>query len=164
VAQSQISVLLEAIDQLWNHRFESILGVLDGIGEEEAGWAAPFVYESIESRGVQLRPGSVHWHVNHVSGCKLNYISEIRHLLVSVSPLRETDALEPAASFAAELERLGEIHREQRELVASLDDSDLERKTTDGTPILQFVVACTRHDIWHGGQMAVARRLYRTRG
>lgn len=151
-----VATLLAVLDGLWDHPFESLVSVLGEIDAAEARWA-PAGYPA----GGPPLPGSVHWHVNHLAGCKLFYISVIEHTIDPSTVRRDSDIIAPLEDFAAELARLEEIHRAQRDTVAGLTDADLLRPTADGTPLVHTIVTQARHDTWHGGQIAMVRRLHR---
>ena len=71
--------------------------------------------------------------------------------------------LQVLASFPETWKRLEEIHAARRERVASLSDADLELSVRNGMNVDEYLTSTIRHDIWHAAQIAVARRLWRTR-
>jgi hypothetical protein len=60
-------------------------------------------------------------------------------------------------TFAEDLAALCELHRSEREAIESISGDELTPTVAD------FLANIIRHDIWHGGQIALARRLWRTR-
>jgi len=70
----------------------------------------------------------------------------------------------PAATFAEVLAALEAAHADERAAVASLGEDDLARTVPNGMTAAEFVAMCVRHTTWHAAQIAVARRLFRTRG
>ena len=162
MGRTAVETLLLALEHAWEHPWEALVGTLDGVDEAEATWSAP-PYDDVESAGQSPKPGSIHWHVNHLAGCKLYYIARLAHTLDPGQPLREDDRLDPEPTYAAEFARLEKIRREEFDQIAGLDDDDLARTTSSGKSVLEFLVATTRHDTWHAGQIAMARRLYRRR-
>ena len=159
MSRAVVETLLMALEHAWDHTWEALVGVLAGVEENEAAWSAP-AYDDVERRGGAPKPGSIHWHVNHLAGCKLYYISRLANILDPGSPPRENDLLEPEATYAEERARLESILKDEVNQIASLEDDDLERPVSAEKSLTEFIVATTRHDTWHAGQIAVARRLY----
>jgi len=75
----------------------------------------------------------------------------------------ETPPYRPVASFADEVAGLKGAHAEQRDAIAALHDEHLTMKVGNGMPMGEFLAMATRHDTWHAAQIAVARRMYRSR-
>jgi hypothetical protein len=63
-----------------------------------------------------------------------------------------------AASWRADLERLVETHRQLREAIASLSAKDLKRRI-GGHPIDYTIRGIAAHDLYHGGQIQLLKRL-----
>lgn len=139
-----------------DHEFESLRSVLEGVSEEEAAWQAP-CYSAENDEWPGLRTGSIHWHVWHLADCKRVYAASYRNDSGAV------EVPEPLPQFGAEWRRLVEEHHEQVRALSSLTDEDLDRSDGQGPPLGKQVAAHVRHDAWHGGQIALIRRLYRTR-
>lgn len=157
-AMRLIDVFLLHFDDAWRHRWESLLPLLDGVTEEEAAWQAPcYRAEPID----RPPPGTIRWQIDHLTRCKRAYTASLRNR-GSAAPVPE-DRHEPAGTFAEAVERLRDAHRVQREVLSSLEDADLDRPVEGGMNVAQFLTSTTRHDIWHASQIAVARRLWRTR-
>jgi uncharacterized damage-inducible protein DinB len=148
----RIDVFLLQLDGAWQHRWESLAPLLDGITEEEARWQAPCYRMEPEE---QPKAGTIHGQVEHLIRCKREYTAAIRR----VPPGRHA----PAATFRESVGRLLEAHRAEREAIASLADGDLDLPAEGGMSVAEFLASIIRHDIWHAAQIAVARRLWRTR-
>lgn len=148
-----IEVFLRQFDDAWRHRWESLLPVLDGVTEEEAAWQPP-CYRSEPATAPPA--GTILWQIDHLARCKRAYTATLR----GHSPEKPPEA---ARTFAEALERLADAHRAQRETIASLVDADLDRPAEDGMTVAEFLTSTIRHDTWHASQIAVARRLWRTR-
>ena len=157
-----VQSLLLTMSHAWDHPWESLRGVLDGVTEEEAAFSAE-AYRDLWSDDSVPRAGSIHAQVNHLTGCKLYYISVIPHVLGEGTALREDDRVAPEPTFAAEFARLEEVRAREFDQLATLTEDDLDRTTPGGTSLLEFIAATIRHDSWHAGQIAVARRLFRSR-
>ena len=143
-----VDVFLPQFDEAWRHEWESLMPVLEGVTEAEAAWQAPCY------RGET--GGSILWHVAHVAHCKRAYTARI--LDRPGTPVES----EPS-SFADALRRLEESHAAQRDVIAALADEDLSRVLSNKMPLDEYLTSIIRHDIWHAAQIAVARRLWRTR-
>jgi hypothetical protein len=98
--------------------------------------------------------------VDHVTRCKRDYTALVLGLRGEAPP---PPADGPPATFAEAALRLRDAHRAQREAIAGMREDDLARPL-EGMSALEFVTSTIRHDIWHAAQIAVARRLWRTRG
>ncbi len=149
-----VDVFLRQIDEAWRHEWESLMPVLEGVTDDEASWQAP-CYREEPAESDWPAPGTIYWHVVHIAECKQAYTAHMRGA--------ETGPFELAGSFAADVEQLKRIHRVQREAIASLSDDDLEKVLTNDTPLGEYLTSTIRHDTWHAAQIAVARRLWRTR-
>ncbi|MEM8886075.1 MAG: DinB family protein [Planctomycetota bacterium] len=155
-----IDAFLLQLDGAWDHAWESLRSALDGITDEEATWQAP-CYRGEESAPGMPLAGTVHWHVAHLADCKDYYSACLRHR--GKEGAVECEPLKPRASFAESLEQLKQVHEAQRELVASLQDEDLALTVENGVRVSEYLATTLRHDAWHAAQIAVARRLWRTR-
>lgn len=105
------------------------------------------------------RPGTIHWHVAHLEACKREYTAA----MLSQGPGGQGEAAAPATTFAEAVERLARAHAAQREVIRSLSEGDLTRLVQDGMRLDEFLASTIRHDTWHAAQIAVVRRLWRTR-
>ncbi len=145
--------ILLHFDNAWDHEWESLMGTLSGVTEAEAQWQAP-CYDNAPGADGAPAPGTIRWHVTHVANCKREYTSRLNGDQEARSP-----DISPrlTKSLAEDLEELRSAHTEQRTAIAALSADEL-------TPTLaDFLANIIRHDIWHGGQIALARRLWRSR-
>ena len=154
-----IEAFLLQLDGAWNHAWESVESALAGITAEEAVWQAP-CYRNEPSEPGSPPAGTVHWHVAHLAYFKRYYAECVRHRGAGETVSIED---EPRATFAESLERLKQAHRTQREVVASLQEQDLAATVENGSSVAEFLATTFRHDAWHAAQIAVARRLWKTR-
>lgn len=156
-----VAAYLQQLDQAWSHKWESLRGVLDGVTEEEAAWQAPCYASEPPEEGWPL-PGTIRWQVAHLAHCKRYYAACVR---ARGAPGRPPDPVRaPTASFAEDLRALEAAHADQRAAIAECGDTDLDTKVNGAAPLSEFLASTIRHDTWHGGQIAVARRLWRRRG
>ena len=155
-----IDAFLLQLDGAWDHSWESLWSTLDGITEEEADWQAPCYRDEKAEPGWPLA-GTVHWHVAHLAYYKHYYTACLRHR--GQDGEVPVDPQDPRASFAESVERLRQAHEAQRDVVASLQDADLTLTVENGVPVAEYLATVFRHDAWHAAQIAVARRLWRTR-
>jgi hypothetical protein len=156
-----IDVLLLHFDHAYAHPYESLSSALEGLGEEEAAFSAP-CYADTEPEPGWPAPGSAWWHVAHLAHCKRYYARLVeergstRGLPVSVRT--------PTASYAEEQKALAAAHEAQRAAIVACTDDDLTTTVATGTRLDEFLAMTIRHDAWHAAQIALARRLWRTRG
>jgi hypothetical protein len=156
-----LDVLLLAFDHAWEHKWESLQGALRGVGPEEAAWQAP-AYATAEREDGWPLPGSMAWQVAHLAHCTRYYTALILQRGRPGEPA--TPPRPPHQGFEEEVAGLRAAHAAQRAAIAALSDADLELRVGNGMGLVEFVTTCTRHDVWHAAQIAVARRLYRERG
>ncbi len=154
-----IPVLLAQIDDARSHKWESVESALTGVTEEEARWQAHGYRDEQPEPGWPL-PGTILWHVAHMAACTDHYAKCIRLRPSKDVPER---AWHPDPSLEGLRTRLRDIQREFRSLVAALTDADLDTPVRGELPLMRFVHMAVRHDVWHASQIAVARRLWRTR-
>jgi uncharacterized damage-inducible protein DinB len=149
-----VDAFLLSFDNAWEHDWESLMAVLADVTEDEARWQAP-CYADASGSDESIPAGSIRWQVAHLAHFKREYT-------VRLLGDREERSPEPpehsTASFEEDLADLRRAHMAQRAAIAALRDEDLTPDVAD------FLTNITRHDIWHGGQIALARRLYRARG
>lgn len=147
-------MFLLQFDNAWEHEWESLMSVLSGVSEEEANWQAP-CYTDTPAAAEWPARGTIRWQVAHVAHCKREYTARLR------SSEREGPSPNlphrPTRNYAEDLHELRQAHADQRQAIGRLGAEEL----TEG--VADFLANTLRHDIWHGGQIAVARRLYRMR-
>ncbi len=67
------------------------------------------------------------------------------------------------ARWRAELQLLGQFHRQLREAVADLSDADLRRRAHGGKETVgRLVRGVAAHDVYHAGQIQLLKRLLRS--
>ena len=70
-----------------------------------------------------------------------------------------------ADQWKADVALLISIHRELREAIAVLSDSDLKRPAHGGNEtMLNLVTGVAAHDLYHAGQIQLLKRLHRSTG
>ena len=156
-----VDAFLLHFDQAWDHKWESLTQTLVGVGPAEADWQAP-CYADVEREAGWPLAGTVHWQVAHIAHCKRYYALMLTQRDRSGRPPESPRA--PNLTWAQEVVELQAAHAAQRAAIAGLSDADLEARVGNAMGVGEFVAMCTRHDAWHAAQIAVARRLYRTRG
>jgi hypothetical protein len=148
--------LLAEFDQVWSHSEESVELALKGATEEEA-WYQHVSYSKLEREPYHPPSGSVLWHVVHLGHCYRWYKA-----IILSRPNRPEEPLPPEAKSLAEGIPNVKIARDElKECIASLSEDSFTDKLYNGRSILDQFRMIIRHDAWHGGQIAVARRLYR---
>lgn len=156
-----IEVLLRAFDDAWAHQWESVMAVLDGVTADEAQWQSPAYAAEAAEDGWPL-PGTIWWHVAHLAYYKRYYAD-----ILLVGPTQEKPAPSaprvPLPTFSADLESLHANHARQRAALAGFADAQLELPMGPTMTVLEFAAMTIRHDSWHAGQIALIRRLFRTR-
>jgi uncharacterized damage-inducible protein DinB len=151
-SMSDLSTHILHLDDAWNHDFESLMSVLDGVSEEEAAWQPP-CYHDVPMTPGWPAPGSIRWQVAHIAFYKREYAARISD---RGGPTPDSSRT-ATTTFAEDLAELHAAHEAEREAITALSAPDLTSE------LGQFLAAIIRHDVWHAAQIAVVRRLWRTR-
>ena len=155
---SELDAYLQAFDDTWSHDWESIQTVLKGVSDDAAFWQAPAYAGEAREEGWPA-PGTIAWHVAHIAHCKRYYAQILRRVGEAGRP--EAAPWVEQSSFSDLLAVLRDAHADQRAAVAALADEQLALPTGNDMSLREFLAMSTRHDAWHAGQIAVARRLAR---
>ena len=148
--------LLASFDAVWSHPWESVESILKDVSEEEAWYQHP-VYSKEEREAGHPLSGSILWHIVHLGHC-YKWYKEI----ILTYPQRPPEPSPPEAKNLVEgTNNLKLLRKDLRECIASLPEDTFEEKLYNDRSISDQVRMIVRHDAWHGGQIAVARRLYR---
>ena len=148
------------MDDAWGHDWESVRSALADVDDELAVWQSP-AYAMEEREEGWPAPGTIHWHVAHLAHCKRYYREVIAARGVEGRPPEPERA--PGAGYAESCAELEAAHAALRAEIASLDPEELEMGVGNGMSADRFIAMATRHDVWHGAQVAVVKRLARTR-
>ncbi len=153
-----VADMLALLDDTWAHRWESVTGAIKDLREDEAAFQHAAYANEPREEGLPP-PGTVLWYLAHMAHCNAFYAAMIRQ--------RPKKPAEPDApgwltlkDCLAALER---THGELRAAVAELPAGAISDKLGNGQSIAEFIRACARHECWHSAQIAVARRLWRTK-
>ncbi|HEY3320428.1 MAG TPA: DinB family protein [Planctomycetota bacterium] len=155
-----IALLLMQFDRNWNHNWESLQSVLKDVTPDEATFQGP-CYAAEEREANMPPPGSILGQLVHIHWCNLHYANVIR-----LRPQKEIadPPQPPVMSLQQTIDALHGSHDALRAEVAKLTEADLAGACGHGAKTLaEFLASCLRHEIWHAGQIALARRLYRHR-
>ena len=150
-----VEFLLATFDDIQDHAFESTISALAEVSENEVLWQHP-AYREIEPEAGLPVPGTILWHVAHLEHCTRFYANILR--------LRGSDQ-DPHVAPPAMLEWPGiadlfyDARRELREQLALLSEDDLDAICYNGRTTGEFLRIIFRHESWHGGQIAMIRRL-----
>lgn len=162
---SSVQLFLQTFDDAWSHQLESILAVLKDVTAEESTWQHPAYAGEKHMTGLPV-PGTLLWQVAHLEHCARHYAQVVRARPVTEEPATPPP---PASNLPELLVALHRAHGELRDVIAALSDADLNdacvlgHSVHSGMNVSEFLRMITRHDSWHAGQIAVARRLYRER-
>ncbi len=156
----EMHAFLHQFDATWSHEWESLHAVLDGVNDAEAAYQAP-CYAGETTEDGWPAPGTIAWQVAHLTHCKRDYTAILR----SASTDAVLDALPwvPVAEFAALRKQLRGAHEDERLAMSAITDAQLDDIAGDEMTMREFLAMIIRHDAWHAAQIAVARRLFRTR-
>ena len=150
--------LLAVFDDVWSHRWESIDSIFKNITDEEANFQHES-YLSAEQYPGDPPSGTLLWYIHHLAHCYRHYVD-----VINLRPAKPEDPSPPEITPVNDLLAVMKQNREKlREAIASVPEDGLDDKVYNGDTVAAFVRMVARHDAWHSGQAAVARRLYRTR-
>jgi len=158
---SAVEAFLQMLDDAWSDDWESVGSSLREVTEAEAEWQHP-AYRDCAREPDWPPPGSVRWQVAHLASCKSYYARVIEGRKAGTEARFPPRV--PLPSLALELEALDAAHAEERRAFASVRDEDLGAEVAERMTLSAFLALAVRHDSWHAGQIAVARRLFRNRG
>lgn len=156
---SPVVQLLQAFDDSWSHRCESLRSVLQDVSSEEASWqdssyaAEPLVQDLPE-------PGTIRWHVAHLEHCARHYTAIVRERPIEHEPMTAPPGI---AEIGELIHRLESARLLLRREIEKLSETDLQAPCARGMNVDQFLRMVIRHETWHAGQIVVIRRLYRQR-
>ena len=156
-----IDTILRQLDDAWGHAFESLTAVLDGVTDEEWSWQPPG-YDDVDQDEPGPAPGTIAWHVAHLTACKQEYACHVRDRGKDVDLEGAEHQVPPGTK--AQRKALEAAHAWLRHEVEALTPEDLTLKANHQMALDEFLAMTIRHDSWHAGQMAVARRLHRNHG
>lgn len=143
------------ISESWAHPWEGFKSSLLNCSQGEIDWVHP-AYAQEEAEPGWPRAGSILWQVNHVGACKSAYAWAIAH------PDR-TDNAAPWQVILAKEPLLVALELAHDSFLDACMKADPARKIMDkgGHTYLEYVGIAIRHELWHAGQIAQLRRLYR---
>lgn len=158
MADAQVSLLLQLIDQAFDHQSwhgTNLRGSIRGLNVSDAAW----------------RPGpdrhSIWEIVVHAAYWKYvvrrRFLSEARGSF----PLKGSNWFARPAKGKAEPEEwqrdvklLVEVHRSMREAISGLSDADLKRRPKSSkVNNLALITGIASHDLYHAGQIQLLKRL-----
>jgi hypothetical protein len=150
--------LLAGFDDVWSHRWESMELVFKDVTEEEANYQHESYLDAEQYPG-DPPSGTIKWYVHHLAHCYDHYKD-----VIAMRPAKPENPPPPEIlAFDVMLDTLRRYRRQLRDTIATLPDDALDEKVFNGDAVAMFVRMVIRHDAWHAGQIAVARRLYRMR-
>lgn len=150
--------LLATFDETWAHRWESFALVMMDVDDEMARYQHS-AYSSETDTEYNAKNGSIIWHVAHLAHCHLQYADVItgRPEVPAEPPFPNVDTLQAA------LEQITLSRAKLRSAIESVSEGELADKVCSGDTVAGYIQTFLRHDAWHFGQMAVVKRLYRSK-
>jgi hypothetical protein len=150
--------LLAAFDDSGRFGWESLDKKLEGVSPEEALYQHPmYAGEPLEAE--HPPEGTILWHLVHLANVYRWYLG-----VIEARPQEPEIADFPLAKSLEESRMNLRISRQKfRDHIALLPEEALDEPHFDGRTPLLITRMMSRHDAWHTAQIAVLRRLYRTR-
>jgi|GEM_PF-1990895 len=161
---SEIAQLLATCDENFAATYDSVLSALKGVTASESAFQHP-CYAMVPADANMPPAGTILWQMAHLSVCKQMYARVLQENL----GLQVPETIEPRKHTAAILlHELRIAHSRLRSTIAALRDEDLSRQLPESTGyagrVDAFIRTINRHDSWHAGQIALARRLFKNPG
>ncbi len=156
-----IDAILRQLDDAWGHPYESVASVLDGVTDDECTWQPPG-YDDVEREDAGPAPGTIAWHVAHITACKNEYACYVRDRGKDVDLEGAEHEIPP--TWKAARKALDAAHAWLRHEVEAVKPDELTLAANHKMPLDEFLAMAIRHDTWHAGQIAVLKRLYAQRG
>ena len=152
--------LLRMLGEVWSHQDESVMTALKDVTPAEAQWQHP-AYAVEEQMPSMPGPGTILWQIAHLAHCARHYAEILRRRPVINEPRTPPPTASTLSDLLASMDR---AHTALRAEIAALSEDDLSQACARGMVAEEFLRMVIRHAGWHAGQIAVVRRLYRTRG
>jgi len=151
----EVDLLLLALDQAYDRKSwhgTNLKGALRGLAVDEA-----------THRSGPGRP-SIHELVVHLAYWKYAVLRQVADLPRGTFPLRGSNWFPregaTAVQWRADLALLDRMHRELRLVVASMDPAALDHPSTKAKyRIRDLILGVAAHDLHHGGQIQLIKRL-----
>ena len=152
-----VDLILKLYDDTWSHAWESINAALHEITEEEAAWQDP-AYRDEEQQPGFPPPGSVLWHLSHIEYWTRSNLEILRKRPIESYPKVEPSSATTLSELIAAMNQTrDDVHDE----IAKLTPEDLETICLRDRTLAETIGIAIRHQSWHAGEIAMARRLYR---
>ncbi len=154
----RVTVLVRDLDQSYDRKSwhgPVLRGSLRGVSAEQAAWRpAPDRHNIWE-----LAVHAAYWKYSVLR--RLHRGEEIRFPLKGSNWFPRPEGEPSERAWKADLQVLGEVHRDLRRAVAGLSDADLETIPEGSkTRLIDLVLGVARHDVYHAGQIQLLKRLY----
>lgn len=155
---SRIALLLRNLEQGYDHKSwhgPVLRGSLRGLSAEQAAWRPDPSRHNVWELAVHC----AYWKYSVLR--RLRREEEVRFPIRGSNWFPRPEGEVSERAWKADLQILGEIHRDLRQAVASLADGDLETVPEGSkTTVLDLVLGVSHHDIYHAGQIQLLKRLY----
>lgn len=155
----RVSLLLRFLDQGYDHKSwhgPILKGSLRGLSAGQAAWRpAPSRHNVWE-----IAVHAAYWKYSVLHRLR----PEVRFPLKGSNWFPRPEGEIGELAWKADLQILADLHRDLRQAVASLSDSDLETLPKGSkTSLLDLILGVAHHDVYHAGQIQLLKRLYQER-
>lgn len=145
------------IADAWSHPWEGFRSSYLTCTQAELEWVAR-EYAGEPPEPGWPTPGSIAALLNHVGACKQAYAWDIRN----PSRADGNTLWEPRSQKDALSQALEAVHADFVDACAAADPGTMILGK-GGHTLAQYLGIAIRHELWHGGQIALLRRLYAKR-
>ena len=158
---TKIDVILNQVDSMWTHKWESFKVTFEDITSQEANYQME-AYKDEPHEAEWPLPGTIFWHVSHLAFLHNKWVEQIKNR----HRQSEAEAMirKPADTFEDELKYLICVYDDFRATIALLSgDELLERVPPEGYFLYETINNNIRHLIWHIAQIKMIRQIYNNR-
>jgi hypothetical protein len=157
-ANPRVDLLLRNLDQGYDHKSwhgTVLRGSLRSLSAEQAAWRPDPARHNIWEIAVH----AAYWKYSVLR--RLRRDAAVRFPLKGSNWFPRPEGEVSERAWKADLQVLGDVHRDLHRAVASLSDGDLETVPEGSkTAIVDLVLGVAHHDIYHAGQIQLLKRLY----
>ncbi|MGF1669486.1 MAG: DinB family protein [Balneolaceae bacterium] len=126
-----VEFLLQAFDDAWSHKDESLYGVVRGLTPEEASWQHPAYSQEKPMPGLPI-PGTILWQLAHLEHSARHYAAILEQRPVKEEPQTPPPEVESLAGLLAEL---ASAQANLRAQIEQLSNQDLVKPCARGMDV-----------------------------
>jgi hypothetical protein len=140
-------------------KWDSVQSAFADVDQTMAEWICPGFIADVDPRPGEPPPGCILWYGNHILACKEGYLVAVR-----TSNNTSESIHRPLPGIAEVIDGLNDVTERFLATLRDMDDEFLSRNVSGTTmTVASYLNMAVRHEIWHAGQVALLKRLYKYR-